>query len=287
MRNINWKKKRNFWFCPTQQIRDWINNCIEIVKKTGAERLTKLLEEFAAYINLEFKKQNELKNTPMRKVIKENILDAHSVVALWNDSYKDFKRLYAEKVNQLFNEELPMLVYEDLRNRNVIDDNWEYQKGKFDIDVKHLKGFAFKKTAWVNSAIGVYSDRTGYGELRGVNKNMKDTSSKINGVKDRNIANYFSRGFFPLVLSNIPIKRPNYNQDYCSLTGCKMEFKECTLKSPKAQWFANFPDNNYIYWGDEHWKEIKPNGTTVKYISEFLEKLIKACEADIDEIENE
>ena len=279
------EKESKFLVLSYPQMRDWINNCMEALKETGAERLIKLLAEFAEYINMEFRKQNTLKNTPMHEALKDNIIEAHQVVSLWNDSYKKFKKLYAEKVNQLFNEELPKLVYEDLKNKGVINENWEYKKGNFDIDVKHVKGFTFKKIDWKNSAIGVYSDRTGYGEHRGVNKNMKDTNSKINGVKDRNIANYFPRGFFPLILSNISIRRPNYNEDYCNLTGCKIEFKECILKSPMAQWFANFPENNYQRWGDKHWLEIKPNGKTVNYVSLFLEKLIKACETDIDEIE--
>lgn len=279
------EKENKFSVISYSQLRDWINNCIEILKEAGAKRLTKLLGEFAEYINLEFRKQNELKNTPMRKIIKENILDAHRLVSLWNDSYKDFKKLYAEKVNQLFNEELPKLVYEDLKSKGVINDNWEYKKGDFDIKVKHVKGFSFKKKTWKNSEIGVYSNKTGYGKLKGVNNNMKASSSRINGIKDRNIANYFSRGFFPLILSNTPIRRPNYNEDYCNLTGCKIEFKEYTLKSPMAQWFANFPENNYQQWGDEHWLGIKPNGKTVEYISSFLEKLIKACETDIDDVE--
>ncbi len=79
------------------------------------------------------------------------------------------------------------------------------------------------------------------------------------------------KGFFPLILSNLPIRRSNYNEDYCNITGCKAEFKEYKLKFPVSQWFANFSENNYRYWGDEHWKEVKPNGNTVKYISSFLE----------------
>lgn len=252
------------------QIRDWLNDCIEVLKETQAERLTKLLAEFAEYINLEFRKQNELKNTPIRDILKNNILEAHQLVSLWNDSYKYFKELYAEKVNQLFNEELPKLVYEDLKSRNVIGDDWEYTKGSFDIKVKHIKGWLIKKKSWKGSGIGVYSDRTGY--------------EKYNWNRD--IANYFSRGFFPLILSTTPIKRPNYNEYYSALTGCKVG-KSYTLSAPATQWWSNFPDFDYQSWNDECWSEIKPDGETVRYLSSFFEKLIKACETDIDNMEKD
>ncbi|MBC6409618.1 MAG: PD-(D/E)XK nuclease family protein [Ekhidna sp.] len=259
------EKENKFLVISYSKIRDWINNCIEVLKETGAERLTILLEEFAEHINLEFRKQNTFKNTPMYKVIKNNIIEAHQVISLWENERKKFKKHYAEEVNRLFNEELPKLVYEDLKNRNVIDDDWKYKKGHFDITIKHLQGWLIKKNAWKGSGVGIYSNREGYGKYEG----------------NINIPNYFPRGFFPLILSNTPIKRANYNEDYCNKTGCKAQ-EEYKLN---AQWWSNFPENSYQSWGDEHWKEIKPNGKTVHYVSSFLEKLIKACEADIDEIE--
>jgi len=212
----------------------------------------------------------------MRNIIKENILDAHSVVSIWNDSYKDFKRLYAEKVNQLFNEELPKLVYDDLKSKGVIDERWEYQRGNFDFDVKHLQGWLIKKKNWKSSGVGVFSTREGFGKY----------------VDNRNDSkNYFPRAFYPTLRSKTyALKRKNYNDDYCNLTGCRKEFDEQKKRHKGYDgryelWWSYFPENSYHFWLDEHWKEIKPNGTTVKYISSFLEKLIKACEADIDEIE--
>ncbi len=264
------EKESKFLVLSYPQIRDWVNNCIGILKETGAERLTKLLGEFAEYINLEFRKQNELKNTPMNKALKENIIEAHQLVAFWNDSYKDFKKVYAEKINQLFNEKLPKLVYEDLRNRDVIDNNWEYIKGNFDIDKRHLRGWLIKKKLWKNSGVGVNSNKVIYG-----NK----------GKDSRGTNNYFLRGFYPKIDFDAPFTKDNFsklNKVYCKQTGCS--YKE--IKYAKIDtWWSEFPENNYQFWGDEHWREVKPNGKTVIYISLFLEKLIKACETDIDEIE--
>ncbi len=119
---------------------------------------------------------------------------------------------------------------------------------------------------------------------------MIETSNFIKGIKNRNIANYPPRGFYPVILSKYLIDRQYYNLDYCTATGCDKTFdeKEKIVKGFNnlfEVWWSYFPENNYQFWGDEHWGEVKPNGKTVNYISLFLEKLIKACEIDIDEIE--
>jgi len=56
-------------------------------------------------------------------------------------------------------------------------------------------------------------------------------------------------------------------------------------KSLAAQWFSDSPDPKYIIWGYEQWAGIKEGGDTVNYIADFLAKLIKVCEKDIDEEE--
>ncbi len=40
-------------------------------------------------------------------------------------------------------------------------------------------------------------------------------------------------------------------------------------------------------WGYEQWSEIKKEGRTVKYLTDFMEQLIRISVNDLEDIENE
>lgn len=252
------------------QIRIWLIACLQKLKEKKTTRLIRILEEFTEYINLEFRKQNDLKNTPIYETLKDNIISAHQITSLWNENLKKFEEIYTDKINQLFNKELPKLVFEDLKNKNVIDNNWEFIEGDFDLNKAHFKGWAIKKKKWKSSCLAIYSNRIGY-----------SSNSKI-------------RSFYPLIISKEKIKRIDYNNHYCNLTKSEImlneekKFTKFNILNQKLNevWWTLFPDKEFQFWNDETWIEIKPNGKTVNYISSFLENLINASSSDIDEIEN-
>lgn len=252
------------------QVRTWLIACLENLKDKKTTRLIKIIEEFTEYINLEFRNQNDLKNTPIYETLKDNIISAHQITSLWNDNRKKFEEIYTDKINQLFNKELPKLVFEDLKNKNAIDNNWEFIEGDFDLKKAHFKGWIIKKKAWKSSCLAIFSNRIGY-----------SSTSKI-------------RSFYPLILSKENIKRDDYNNHYCNLTKSEKmlneqkSFVKFNVLNQKLNevWWTLFPDKEFQSWNDEIWTEIKPNGKTVNYISSFLENLINASSLDIDEIEN-
>lgn len=264
------KLGNKFLIISFSQIRTWLIACIENIKEKKAIRLIKIIEEFTEYINLEFRKQNDLKNTSIYETLKDNIVSAHQITSLWNDNRKKFEEIYTDKINQLFNKDLPKLVFEDLKNKNVIDNNWEFIEGDFDLNKAHFKGWAIKKKTWKSSCLAVFSNRIGY-----------SSTSKI-------------RSFYPLILSKEKIKREDYNNHYCNLTKSEKwlneekSFTKYNILNQKLSevWWTLFPDKEFQSWNDETWTEIKPNGKTVTYISLFLENLINTSSRDIDEIEN-
>lgn len=193
------------------------------------------------------------------------------MINLWNENQEQFVKIYCDKINQLFNQELPKLVFEDLIKRKVIDNRWEYIKGDFDIKKAHLKGWLIKKKSWKSSSYAIYSNRMGV--------NNEDLSS---------------RGFYPLIFSKEQPNEVNYVKKYCSSTNTKVEIEgnkkliEFRVLNQKLKeiWWTNFPNSEFRVWNDEIWSEIKENGKTVAYISKFLEKLIIASSSDLNKIEN-
>lgn len=259
-----------FLIISFSDIRNWLSHCINLLKNKNNTRLVKILEEFNEYINIEFRKQNNLRNTAVYETLKDNIISAHKVTTLWKDNKKDFEEIYKNKINQLFNQELPKLVFENLKSKNIIDNNWEFIEGDFDFSKAHFKGWKIKKKKWKSSCYAIFSNRIG---LSKSNKN---------------------RSFYPLILSKEKIKRNNYNAHYCNLTKSKqllsaeknfVKYNELNQKLSEV-WWTNFPNTEFQSWNDETWTEVKPNGKTVEYVTNFLENLINASVQDIDEVEN-
>lgn len=241
-----------------KKIRDWCNRCAAEAKKANAVRLSTLIKEFSEYINREFYGVNTLKNEMLGETIKKNILEAFEISLLWQKNLEAYEAKWRNTINHLFNEELPELIFRSLKKDGTIDENWEWIKGKFDIDVLHLEGFRFKKKNWKHFAIGLISDR------------FKQEKGK--------------RSFFLGILSKEKIRRENYAQIYYKETECE-PFKNPFLKQPPTQWYAEFPDAEYKIWGYEQWAGIKPNGNTVNHVADLFKKVIKVCVMDIDKEE--
>lgn len=259
-----------------KEISEWLDRCAEAAEKNQAKRLAEAIKEFSFFIKKDFYKENIMINELIGKEIEEHILEAHEIYLLWKSKTRQEKKLskderkkhkkleeknyfwqiWRKKVNLLFNETLPELIFKKLKEDNVIGDDWEYVKGDFDIEKEHLRGFKLKKKNWKHFAIGVFSDAIERGEGK--------------------------RSFFPVILSKKNIHRENYADIYKSATGCVKSF---SLKNPPSPWWVDFPDPKYQIWGYEQWAGIKEGGDTVNYIADFLAKLIKACEKDIDEEE--
>ncbi len=240
------------------QIKEWLLICVKHTEKVPAERLTVLIREFSEYINKQFCGTNSLKDKMIGESIKQNILEAYEINLLWKASKDELEAEWKKTINNLVNKVLPKLIFVKLKNDGIVNDDWEYHEGKFDIEKLHLEGFRFKKKSWKYFELAVISDRF----------------KTANGT----------RNFFPAIISKKQINRQDYNEFYCQETGtdfCKHPF----LIKPSTQWYANFKDN-YRNWGYEQWSEIKPDGKTVEYVADILGKLIKASEKDIDEIEN-
>lgn len=255
------KKAGTFNIIKYRDIIDWCNKCCDWTKKEGARRLSILIDEFSEFLRRQFYGENTMKNKLLEKEIEENILEAFEIYSIWSNN-KELKNVLIERINNLFNKILPELVFEELKNSGVIDDNWEIITGDFDIRKKHLKGFILKKKNWKHFEIGILSDRVKY-----------DNNTFLS-----------NRGMFPAIISKKDIQKENYIAFYNEMTGCKAEKSQIFLE-PRIVWWANFPNKDYYVWRYEHWAGIKEGGDTVKYVADFLSKLIKACEADIDEEE--
>lgn len=249
---------KQFVIISYPQLRTWYLDCAEITKKTNSERLTVIINEFAEYINRIFCGTNSLKDNMIGETIKKNIIDAYELNLLWNKNKFDYENLWKKSINKLINKELPKLVFEKLILDKIIDDNWKYVEGKFDIDKMHLEGFKIKKKNWKYFEYGVISDRF---------KTEKGT-----------------RNFFPVIISKIAVDNQNFNIEICQKT--ETELETIPLRKPPAIWYSNFPDKKFKTWDYEQWKEIKPNGKTVEYVANFLGKLIIASIADIENAEN-
>ena len=238
-----------------RQIREWLNKCAAFARKTNANRLAILIEELSEYISRELIGENTLKNKMLGETIVKYILEAFEINSLWQNNQTEFETCWRKKINDLFNEKLPALVFEILKKDGVIDEEWEWIKGNFDINTLHLEGFGFKKKNWKHFKIAVISDR------------LKKEKGK--------------RGIFPAIISREKIQKKGYIKEYSEKTGCEPNLNPF-LKVPPTQWLAEFPVTDFRTWGYEQWAGIKQDGTTVIYIADFLKNLIRACEADID-----
>ena len=255
------KLGKQFKSISYSQLRMWFLEYAKETKKIEAERLTTLILEFAEYINKQFCGTNSLKNNMIGETIERNILEAYEINSLWNEHKPQFETLWEDKINFLVNKELPRLVYENLVSKSIIDDEWEYIEGKFDIRKKHLEGFKLKKKLWKHYSLVISS--TKHEKTKGTQK------------------------FFPMIGANINIEPANKEQtiNYNNITESAPE-TNWNGGSGKVFWSAEFPDSNYSIWNYENWSDIINNGKTIEYVSDYLGKLVSACQTDIDILEN-
>ena len=75
----------------------------------------------------------------------------------------------------------PRLVFERLKKDEVIDDDWEWIRGRFDITTLHIEGFRLKKKTWKHFEIGVLSDRFKY--EKGIRGSFELSSPKRRSAK--------------------------------------------------------------------------------------------------------
>lgn len=247
-----------------QYLRNWLISCADKTKDRKAERLTVLILELAEYINLEFIKTNQLYKNMLGKALEDNILEAFEIKELWQADKDAFNKIWSETVNDLFNKVLPKLIFNELIERKTIDDDWIYVEGSFKINKKSAKGFHIKKKGWKHFS---------YGVLR----------NEITNIPNGTCC------FFPAICSKQKIENYSFNTnfqiDYCKQTNTK--YYEEQWAKPPTIWWSDFPDKEFQNWNYQQWSEIKENGKTVLYVADFLEKLIKVSEIDIDKNENE
>jgi len=246
-----------------KDIRNWLLDCARNIEKNKSGRLKILLLEIAEYINLSFLKTNEIKNKMINKTIEKNILEAFEINKIWQDNKEELEKIWTDKVNYLFNKELPKLVYKELLKRKIIDENWEFIEGNFDINKRSVSGFKIKKKSWTKLQYAILK-------------------SNVNTPKG-------SANIFPAIMSKenpdkIKFSNEKYLNDYALATNTDIE-KELWSKPPII-WWTNFADLDFRIWDYEQWNEIKENGKTVSYLADFLEKLIIISENDIDKTEN-
>lgn len=254
----------NFSVISYKNIRDWLIKCAEKTKKNNATRLTLLIFEFIEYINLEFLKTNQLNRKMLGTAIKDNILEAFEIKELWQTDKDEFDKIWSETINNLFNKTLPKLVFKELKKRKIINDTWTFTEGNFDINKKSAKGFYIKKKEWKHFSYGV----------------LRNEITKIPKG---------SCWFFPAICSKQRVENYSFDSDlqskYCNATNTNY-YKEQWAK-PSTIWWSDFPEKEFQIWNYEQWSEIKENGKTILYVADFLEKLIKISEIDIEKTENE
>lgn len=247
-----------------ENIRDWLIKCSEKTKENNAERLTILILEIIEYINLEFLKTNQLNKKMLGKAIKNNILEAFEIKELWQTDKNEFNKIWNETINDLVNKTLPKLVFEELKKRKIIDNNWIFIEGDFSISKKSAKGFHIKKKEWRHFSYSI----------------LRNEITKIPKG---------SCWFFPAISSKQRVENYSFDSDlqskYCNATNTNYH-KEQWAK-PSTIWWSDFPEKEFQIWNYEQWSEIKENGKTILYVTDFLEKIIKVSETDIEKIENE
>lgn len=255
------KLGKQFIIISYSQLRKWFLDCAEITKQSKSERLTTMILEFAEFINKIFNKTNSLKDNMIGQAIENNILDAYELNLLWNKNKEDYESIWTKKINQLVNQELPRLIFEKLKNKNILNDDWKIIEGKFDISKNSLTdAFGFKKKIWKHFTIGISS-----------------TAHRTpNGTQN----------FFPIIKSDIKISPATKKQTEKYNIATKCDPDNWIGESGKIFWSANFGEKSFYNWNYDQWSEIKTEGKTVDYVAEFLGELIKTSEFDIDNIEN-
>ncbi len=246
-----------------RDIRDWLIET-SILINPNSTRLKLLIDEFIEYVNINFLKTNKLKHNMLNQTIERNILDAFEIHKTWTENKDDFERIWIEKVNNLFNFELPKLVCNELIKRNVITENWLCNQGYFSIEKRAVSGFEIKHKNW---------NEFSYALLKSRSKSIKGSANIFPAIKCKKNP------------KEIKFSNKNYLIDYSKATNnSKIENEFWSI--PPIIWWTDFPDDNYNVWSYEQWIEIKPNGKTVKYVVDFFEKLILASKSDIEKTEN-
>ena len=245
-----------------KEIRDWLLVCANLIPKNKSTRLKNLLLEIVEYINIVFLNTNSMKNKILKKSLENNILEAFEINKIWLQNKKDLEQIYFNNLNHLYNEVLPDLLFKELKKRKVIDNQWEFIKGNFDINKRNVSGFSIKKKDWKEFKYGI----------------LKSRIKTISGSAD----------IFPAILTNQnPQKVMFYNQNYLTeyAKATKTAIKTELWSKPPIIWWSEFPDVDYKIWNYKQWSEIKENGETVIYLADFLEKLIRVSIKDIEKIE--
>lgn len=261
-RSLTQKEKERlgakFSILSYKDINDWLLNSSKELKK--AKRLKTLILEFVEYINLEFLKTNQLSKKMLGQALKDNILEAYEIKELWKSDKDEFDKIWSQTVNDLFNKTLPLLIFEELKKRQIIDENWEYIEGDFNIKKNSVKGFYIKKKKWKHLSYGILK----------------------NQIKN-------ACWFFPAICSEFKSEKYQLESDL------KTKWhKETNTKEVREQWdvrptiwWSDFPNEEFMKWGYEQWSEIKKEGRTVKYLTDFMEQLIRISVNDLENIENE
>ena len=261
-KNEKEKLENKFIIISYQDIRNWLIETFNLINPKS-KRLKLLINEFIEYINIDFLKINKIRYNMLNQTIKENILDAFEIYKIWNENENEFEKIWSEKINKLFNSELPKLVYNELIERNVIDENWQYIPGNFDIKKKSVGGFEIKHKNW---------NEFSYALLKSRKEPINEIVNVFPAIKCKKNPN------------EIKFSNENYLIDYSKATNSTIKNELWSV--PPIIWWTEFPDDNFNNWNYEHWIEIKPNGKTVKYVADFFEKLILASKNDIEKTEN-
>jgi len=256
------KLANKFQIISYKDIQNWLIETSTLINPNST-RLRLLINEFADYININFYKTNKLRNSMLNDAIIKNIFDAFEINRIWNDNKDEFERIWTEKINNLFNLELPKLVYDELIERNVISKNWQYIPGNFDINKRVVGGFEIKPKNW---------NEFSYALLKSRKETAKGIANIFPAIKTKRNPN------------KIQFSNKNYLIDYSKATTSKIENEMWSV--PPIIWWTEFPDDNFKNWNYEQWIEIKKNGKTVKYVADFFEKLIMASKNDIENTEN-
>ncbi len=247
---------KKFSVISYKNISEWLLECSKKIDKSP--RLKTLVLEFVEYINLEFLKTNKLNEKMLGEAIKNNILEAFEIKELWLSDKKEFDKIWSQTVNDLFNKKLPYLVFKELQKRKTIGNDWEYIEGNFDINKNSVTGFYIKNKEWKHFSYGIIKAQNGCYFFPTICSKLKSNNYKLN---------------------------ENLNNKWHEKTETKKVKEQWAIRP--TIWWADFPNENFIKWGYEQWSEIKENGKTVNYISDFIDKLIQISAKDLERIENE
>ena len=255
---------RNFSY---GDLNHWLKETANEIRTEPPRRLDFLLDEIISHIDMEFLHTNPVKKQIYHQAILNHILEAAEIHRLWEENKEEWEKIRTDTLNRLFNETLPQLLFETLKARKVIDDNWTRDKGDFDITRKKAGGFGLRKKHWKNYR---------YMLLKNANSDGKGPVV-----------------IFPAIGTNqkpenIVFPNPDYYREYTHATQSKLPPKKDRLWSrPPLIWWTDFPDPAYRHWDYDRWSEIRKDGRTVRYLADFFEKLIRASVGDIDKAENE